>query len=234
MSGFDYDPFSDGDWDDRGELSWNEFDWQRYLKAHNDETGRYLGHYHRLKARPDHLDEVAVLMGWDGEDWCPSDADGAEDDTSGDSDGSESEDTSDLDDTDPYTIHKHPVFIATQALYQHLHAIWEHYVTAHQKLVSPLLAWKLCQSLHRGEMHAVLAINSLDLGDYSLTVCHLKNALCSLNQSLELIHEIPVGSSKANAFLVREAQVVLFDLREIWLRTMNECREETRRHPDND
>ncbi len=225
MSGFDYDPFSDGDWDDRGELSWNEFEWQRYLKAHSEETNRYLDHYHRLKARPERLDEVAVLMGWDSEDWCPADPDD-------DSEEAGADEGHDLDDTDPYTIHKHPVFIATQALHQHLHGIWQHYISAHQKLVSPLLTWRLCSALHQGEMNAVLAINSLDLGDYSLTVCHLKSALASVNLALQLIHEIPVGSSTANAFLVREAQTVLFDLREIWLRTMNECREESRRRPD--
>jgi hypothetical protein len=227
MSGFDYEPFSDGDWDDRGELSWNEFDWQRYLKHHDAETVRFLDHYQRLKSRPEHLDEVALQMGWDAEDWCPgNEAFDASETTQEPAEAAEAEDP------DPYTIHKHPVFIATQALYLHLHSLWRQYIAAHQKLVSPLLAWQLSSSLHRGEMDAVLAVNALDLGDYNLTVCHLKNGLAALNQSLNLIHELPVGSLKANAFILREAQTALFDLREIWLRLMNECREEGRHGPE--
>jgi len=241
MSAHNFENFSEGEWEDRGELAWNEFDWQQYLKQNDKEVARFLALYHQHEGRTERLDEVARLMGWGDEEWAPSE----------DSADLESESATPpmvaetppepatfsdfLDEdfdavADTYTIHKHPVFIATRGLYQHLYYTWERFLANGNDLnVNLGLSWKLASSLHAGELNAVMAIHALDLGDFTLTICHLKNALSAVNHSLSLLHSLPVSNKAQQGQFFREVQATLFDLREIWLRVMNDCREENRR-----
>jgi hypothetical protein len=73
MSGFEYDNDAEGEWEERGDLAWNEYDWQQYLKSNEKDIARFLALYQQLKHKQDHLDEIAHQMGWDREDWMPSD-----------------------------------------------------------------------------------------------------------------------------------------------------------------
>jgi hypothetical protein len=234
MSNFDFESFSDGEWEDRGELAWNEYDWQQYLKQNEKEIARFLALHNQHKYHPDHLDQVAHLMGWDNQEWAPADEsapaapppvpapDGAANPVTG-------EDAND-DTADTYTIHKHPVFIASRGLYQHLYLVWEHFMAqGPSPLVNPNLAWKFATSLHAGELNSVMAIHALDLGDFTLTICHLKNALSAVNHSLSMLQMLPLANIAHHVQFFREIQTDLFDLREIWLRVMNDCREENRR-----
>jgi len=239
MSAHDFEHFSEGEWEDRGELVWNEFDWQQYLKQNDKEVARFLALYHQYEGRTERLDEVAKLMGWGDEEWAPGE-DGPEAEPASPSIVAEpaldpagfsdflDEDFEAVADT--YTIHKHPVFIATRGLYQHLYYTWERFLSTSSDLQVNLgLSWKLAASLHAGELNAVMAIHALDLGDFTLTICHLKNALSAVNHSLSLLHALPVGNKAGQGQFFREVQATLFDLREIWLRVMNDCREENRR-----
>lgn len=226
MSGYDFDGYSDSDWESSEELAWSEFDWQQYLKHNEQDTAEFLAHYYRLKHRPDHLDEIAQLMGWDIEEWTPAEIDAQLDAAE------EGAQRDDEDMVDPYTIHKHPVYIVTHALYQHLFQCWEHFTTQHYRTLSPVLAARLPSSLHAGELNALMAINALDMGDFNLTICHLKNALAALNHSMSLLQEIQLKNSRQLALFQAECLGVLFDLREVWLRVMNDCREEERRSGD--
>jgi hypothetical protein len=238
----DFEHFSESEWEDRGELSWNEFDWQQYLKQNEKEIARFLTLYLQFKGRPDHLDEVARLMGWGDQDWAPGKDEPtqalAESGPGGDpsaaasgptldapSPESEDDDFEDLPNT--YTIHKHPVFIATRGLNQHLNHVWEVFIANGNDLgVNTGLAWKFAASIHAGELNSVMAIHALDLGDFTLTICHLKNALNAVNHSLSLLHALPLGGNSTHSQFFREVQATLFDLREIWLRVMSDCRVE--------
>src|SRR5690625_1096456 len=116
MSNFDFDGFSEGDWDERNELAWNEFDWERYLRSQDETLRRYLEIYSRMKGRPDRLDRTARMMGWDIEEWTGNEfLDDEEDDL-------DLEDENE--DLEPYTLHKHPIYIATKALYLDIQARW--------------------------------------------------------------------------------------------------------------
>ncbi len=225
MSSFEYENYSDGEWDDRGDLAWNEYDWQQYLKQNDQEISRFLSFYNKLKHQPDHLDDVAHLMGWDSGDWAPGD------ESSEQSSWDEKKDDEDGPDEDlqPYTIHKHPVFIVTRGLYQNLYHVWEQYsAQGLNHIFNPAVTWKFAASLHAGEINAIMAINALDMGDYSLAICHLKNALSAINHSFSILQNIP-QKTPTMATLHQEATIALFDLREVWLRVMNDCREENRR-----
>ncbi len=232
MSNYEYDSSPEGDWDDRGELVWNEFDWQQYLKRAKEETGRFVAFYAQLTDRPDRLDLIAQKMGWDQDDWSINDLDWDETDENSSSTGERNSDENgeveDLD-TDPYTLHRHPVYIVTRGLYYHLKRSWELAMIRNPASFSPELSWRYANSLHRGEFDSILALQALDMGDFALAVCHLKSALAAINQSLHLLQKLPEnGSIRLNA-MCHQARIRLFDQREVCLRIMRDCRDEVRR-----
>ena len=71
-----------------------------------------------------------------------------------------------------------------------------------------------------------------DFGDYAMAVSLFKRALGALNGSLALLN---AESSMAHAAVRdyrEDALPRLFDLREVWLRVIEECRRELRRPID--
>lgn len=228
MSNFNSDGSQESDWEDRGELAWNEFDWERYLREQDEAVRRYLSFYEAAKGETDRIDSVAEKMGWGQDDWS-DEADPA--DTAKEEDEDDDDDFEDEDDDDVYTLHKNPIFIATKAIYLGLKESWETLAVDGAKVPQPV-AVALLASLHRGEEHAVQAINALDFGDYAMAVSLFKRAMSALNGSLAFLNdEASLQHPTVNAWR-EEAIPRLFDLREIWLRVIAECREELDRPID--
>ncbi len=228
MSDFESDSFPENDWDECGDLVWNEFDWERYLREQDDVLHRYLGHYERLKGHPECIDEVAHLMGWDA---GQRGTDAAEDSGLPRDDR---DDTPGLDEAapiEPYTLHKNPVFIATKAIYLSLRRSWERVAVDAAKVPQPL-ALSVLTSLCRGEEQAVLGVQALDLGDYAMAISLFKRSLEELNRTLALVCGPASAAPRTFSAWREDALPRLFDLREIWLRVMNECREELGRRVD--
>ena len=132
----------------------------------------------------------------------------------------------------PYTLHRHPVFVFTRALYRYLHQSWEHYMLHSERSLTPKISWDYSNSLHQGEMNVLLSIQALDLGDYGLSICHLKNSLSALNQTLSLLDQLDHPSSTFLNGFRKEAQIRIYDLRELWIRVMGDCRHECQRRLD--
>jgi hypothetical protein len=232
MSNFETDGPSDNEWEDRGELAWNEFDWEKYLREQDDVIHRYLAHYEQLKDQDDRIDETAHLMGWDEDSWSsdPSDALARDaDDDESDAPSGEINEGKD----EPYTLHKNPIFISTKAIYLSLKRSWEG-VAANPAKVPQSTALDIHASIYRGEEQAMLAIQALDFGDYAMAISLFKRALGELNRTFSLLNATSVAKLSAVSAYRDDAQPRLFDLREIWLRVMNECREELERPEDDD
>ncbi len=219
---------SDNEWEDRGELVWNEFDWERYLREQDKVVLRYLDLYERLSGRPERLDEAARQMGWGLEEWSSDSA--VEQNAPGPGEDAPSESIEvDLDDEDePYTLHKNPIYIASRALFLSLKRAWEQLAASETK-VPQKLAMTYYAALLRTEDQAMQAISALDFGDYAMAISLFKRALRDLNLTLGVLspqacaHSLPLGAYRENA-LPR-----LFDLREVWLRGIGECRDELAR-----
>lgn len=160
MSNFDSDGGSENQWDDCGELAWNEFDWERYLRDQDEAIQRYVRLYEACGSQPDRIDRVAEKMNWGQDDWSD---DGSEDD-----EGDAAESAADRDD-EVYTLHKNPIFIATRGIYLTLTHSWERLAADAGRVPQPL-AVALLSSLHRGEEQAVQAIHALDFGDYAMAI----------------------------------------------------------------
>jgi hypothetical protein len=225
MSKFDSDGAQDNEWEDRGDLAWNEFDWERYLREQDDAVHRYLGFYEACKDSADRIDDVAELMNWgttDEEEDPKAEAGGADD-------GEDDEDSSDFQEgTDVYTLHKNPIFISTKALYLGLRRHWELAAGDNSKVPQPL-ALSLLTSLHRGEEQSIQAIHALDFGDYAMAISLFKRALSALNGTLALLNDSSALKHRTVVSYREMALPRLFDLREIWLRVVHECREELER-----
>lgn len=222
MENFDSDGPPDGEWEDRGELAWNEFDWERYLREQDEAVHRYLGFYDCFRKQPDRIDRVAEQMGWDT-------SEAADDSAASAAAEPEAEEPQEFaEDEDIYTLHKNPVFVATKAIYLSLKRPWELMAIDPAK-VPPRLGIPFLSSLHRGEEQAVQAIHALDFGDYAMAISLFKRALAALNLSLSLLDEKSAAFSKPLASYREDALLRLFDLREIWLRVISECRRELNR-----
>lgn len=216
---------SEGDWEEfSSEPSWGESQWRSYLQGSDKDTERFLSVYNSVKNKPNHLDEVATLMGWDVEDISLTDEFTfiEEDEERPSSENSSA----------PYTLHRHPVFVFTRALYRYLHQSWEHYMLHSERSLTPKISWDYSNSLHQGEMNVLLSIQALDLGDYGLSICHLKNSLSALNQTLSLLDQLDHPSSAFLNGFRKEAQIRIYDLRELWIRVMGDCRHECQRRLD--
>ncbi len=226
MSDFDTDGSPESEWEDRGDLAWNEFDWERYLREQDDSTHRYLGFYEAFRHSPTRIDAVAEQMGWGQGTWS-EDEEAAEPAAEEPAEETPAEPGA----AEIYTVHKNPIFIATKAIYLSVKRPWELNAGDAAK-VPPALALGLLASLHRGEEQAVQAIHALDFGDYAMAVSLFKRALSALNSSLALLNGQPAQAHRAVMAYREEALPKLFDLREIWLRVIAECREELDRPVD--
>jgi hypothetical protein len=227
MSDFESESFQENDWDECGGLVWNEFDWEGYLREQDDILHRYLGYYEQLKGHSERIDEVAHLMGWEA---GLRGTDTTDDSVLSKDDRSDSPGTTPI---EPYTLHKNPVFIATKAIYLSLKRSWERIAFDGAKVSQPS-ALAMQTSLYRGEEQAVLGVQALDLGDYALAISLFKRGLEELNRTLALAARPAERTPGAFSTWRDDALPRLFDLREIWLRVMNECREELGRCIDDE
>jgi hypothetical protein len=170
-------------------------------------------------------------MGWDKEDWSSEGTTLGEDsEVDDDAESRDGDETAEFD-AEPYTLHKNPIFIAIKAIQLSLKRGWERIAHDAQK-VPQSLALSFQTSLHRSDENAMLAIQALDFGDYAMAISLFKRALRDLNQSLALLDEKVTSFSRYLSSFREDALSRLFDLREVYLRVMNECREELERPVD--
>lgn len=219
MSNFDSDGVPENDGEDRGELAWNEFDWERYLREQDEAVNRYLALYEAHRDREDRIDVIAEKMSWAADAWRDEEDDGVTD---------EREDSST---EEVYTLHKNPIFIATKAIYLGLERSWLELAKDGAKVPSAT-AVTVLSALHRGEETAIQAIHALDFGDYAMAVTLFKRALATLNATFALLGAEAALARPAVAAWREQASPALFDLREIWLRVMSECRAALERPSD--
>ncbi len=213
MTNSDSDGLFENDWEERGELAWTEADWQKYLGQQEAAVRDYIKIYDQLPETMDRVDEAARRMGWEL-------AGSAEAEEVLDDD----EEESFAGDWDPYTMHRNPVYISSRALYVSLLAHWER-VAAQPERVPAALGITLQALLYRGNEQALQAVQALEMGDYTLAVCLFKLALRELNSTIARLNRPDVAATPLAIRFREYAMPRLFDLREIWLRVMNECRQ---------
>ena len=241
----DSNSFSDGDWDDPEELGWSEADWESYIQAQETVIQRYIVFYEQQPADSfERLDQIARLMDWADPEEALADEEDEEDEAD-----DEEVDAADFADMGPYTVQRNPAFVASLALYQMLGAAWKQALepaVADAPAPAPAAtpapgapALSLAQAvafqaaLGRAECQTLLGLHSLDLGDFTLSICQVKRALRELNATMALLPALSALAGTSPGGFPALAMRMLFDLREVHLRVLRECREEIARHPRN-
>lgn len=227
MNNYNFDGQPDGDWDDRGELSWQEYDWQQYLVRHEQEVEKFISLYNRLPTRPDRLDEVAIQMEWDDQDWSLSESGDLMEDSGEPVDESEEEDTQD--DFDPYTILRHPVYVVVRGLFRDMRRRWAAYIVTGDSPAGATSSWALALAFAEAEAQATLALQSLDMGDFGLACCQMKLALDALNKTFAVLPAVIGQQGPVEELLDQDFRQRLFDLRDVCLRVLGDCRAQLRR-----
>jgi hypothetical protein len=231
MTNYNFEGQPEGDWDDRGNISWSELDWQQFLSRREKEVAKMLHFYNEAPSDSvDRLDWVARQMGWDSEDWSVSDFIEGEDDPEEEGDNWKLEDHgADHPDSDPYTLHRHPVFVVCSGLFLHLRYIWRQVIAEKNEAADSLRSWDFGESLSEAEKHTLIAMQCMDMGDFLLCVVHMKRSLRGINLAMSLLPEL-ITLADGNKVLQDMLYTRLFDLREVCLRVIQDCREEDRRN----
>ncbi|HEX9784892.1 MAG TPA: hypothetical protein VGA56_19460 [Opitutaceae bacterium] len=229
MNDNEFEGLPDNDWDDTWDFAWSEFEWEKHLREQDKVLHTYLSHYDKLTERSDRIDEVAHLMGWDQEEWTSEEVDveNPDEEPEGAFEPFTETDHPEADRAvDPYTIHKHPVYVSTRALFLWLQRSWEFVAPACGSRMPVRVSVAFATALARAEHNSVLATQALDMGDFSLAVSQVKRAMAELNLALRQLQSLDDGLHPAFAQFRHQALIRLFDIREIWLRVMRDCREE--------
>ena len=227
MSNKNYDGQNDHDYENQEELAWNEFDWQKYLKNNEQEIQEFLKLYHKLKNKQVNFYEIAKALSCELEEKSQDEGDDTQNSASKLFDLQENT-AADSDTYWPYTIHKHPIYIVTRGLYKYVYQCWECLLLQPNLTLKPVDAFRLSSSLQAGEINALMAIHSLDFSELNLTVCQLKQALDALNHTMGKLQHFSKNNPSINKFLANNMLPALFDLREVFIQVMTECREEVR------
>jgi hypothetical protein len=218
MNSFNPDNSNEGDWEDKGELVWSEANWNQYLTNCMLEVSKFLTFYEHSSRGPGHLDEIARHMGWEVSDW--SNKDGYPEEDLPEFPSMEEED---FEPSEPYTLHRHPVYIVTQGLFFWLRKSFNDYLeNSGGPPVTARLSWNYASALQESEQQAIMGIQALDMADYSLAICHFKRALSGINQTMGTLGK--VFPENMEVPYRKEIQTRLFDLREVYLRIIGECR----------
>ena len=52
MSQYEFDSNNEGEWEDNGDIAWNEADWQKFLRNSDKEVSRFISAYNKTKNEP--------------------------------------------------------------------------------------------------------------------------------------------------------------------------------------
>ena len=205
---------ADGSAPEYSSWKWNEGDWQRYLLITDTQIRNFSELYQIHTEDPRRLDKIAERMGWTTESWQSGEVD--------------EETQAALPPEDlPYTMHLHPVYTVTRALFRSLYDLALSYAKLNPQ--NTVLQLAINTTLHEAETQALLGLESQDMGDMALTVCHFKRSLTQINHALKLLNRMEDEKMAGAELFAREVKKRLFDLREIWLRVNSEMREEIQR-----
>ena len=209
MSEFNYDGYNEGE----GNLAWNEFDWQQYLNQNKREIHEFIALYQNAESS---FNPFEAIMYEESDTTSPFEINQEE---------SEYEIA-----PDPYTIHRHPLFIVAKGLTIDICKSWEKLIAEKNAGVTVGIAWKFAKALQEIEYHVNGGIYAIDINEAALAIAHLKNSLSNLNEAMRVANQIgPYCKEELSLGNFENVKMTLFNLRGAIMKILDECREHEER-----
>ncbi len=202
-------------------FNWSEKDWRKYLNNCQKEVFQFLKCYTACLHMENRLDEVAKMMGWDA-GW----SDPEEDKFILDFNPSDEQEAEEIEAIEIYTVHTQPVLIVSNGLLLFLEAQFADLIEQENGNISPRFCWAFAISLGKLRSEVLFAANCIDAGDFNLGICHLKNALSHLNNTFEIIGHDYFKKISGYETFEEACRLRLFDLRQLWIRLIQDCRKQ--------
>lgn len=221
MGNYENDGSANNDWEDSWETDWNEFNWEQYLQAESDEVAKYQTIYSKLIRSANRLDEVALYMGWQRGSELPESE-------------PESAAESGLDEVQPYTLHRHPLFVSSKALHGWLAEQWSRRVALLRGDMDAADALDYQNAINESDYYGLLAVTALDMDDFALAIAYFKRGMVAVNRALGMLSDFDARAVESLSLYAKHARIRLFDIREIWLRVASDCRETIARGSEED
>lgn len=90
--------------------------------------------------------------------------------------------------------------------------------------MTPVQAADLVHAFWESQHEMIMAVNATDTGDPALALVHMKRALGALNHAMGLVAGLASEARMSAAEEAESLEAGLFDLREVCLRVMADCR----------
>lgn len=239
MEDFDSNYYSEGEFDDSDELCWDEYRWQLFLMKRKVELAYFKKLYHDLRNEKLTWESLMKEMGWvvelNEENLSNEELDPESKQLSlgGNAvfieitseivpiDG-EANNYSEIEDFyDPYTVHKHPLYVITEGIIGYIHEKYERLLRTKPQLLTGVLSWNIAKLLGHIRSEAISAFHAMDEGDYTLTVAHLKQCVAWINDFMKMLAQIQLKKS----ITLKKIRYAAFDLRDVYIKAMTDCRE---------
>jgi hypothetical protein len=172
----------------------NEKEWHSYLAAVDAEAGKFFRLFVRTRRASNHLDVIFSKMKWRRITFSGGDI------------------SRDDDKVEVVTFHKHPVNIASRAIFFFLEKICDFFIM-NSGVIGVTDCWHFAKLMGTMRTEMLSGIANVDAMEYMLAVCHFKNVMAAVNGALFALRKLP-AKGPIGRFLP-DLTVALFDIREL-------------------
>lgn len=180
--------------------TWSEYDWQRFLKRAEKKVQEFIALYNKAGAPA--IKATGRWITWDAQEetleaivsWAESFRGTTE------------------------SFQEHPLLIITQGLFADMRHRWRAFVKVNHEHIPGAFILDMEDAMRPGIEQATLAIAGLEMSDPSMALCYAKHIQQTLNAIMGMVNRLP------ECLFRQEAHQRLFDLRELWVRFIEECR----------
>ena len=194
------------EWKEEEESCWDEFDWQRQLRRDDLKVREFLRLYLAFQG----TNRLGTVLGRLG--WKAIEADSCR---------------------EPFTLHSHPLLLGSTALAHHIFSLYEGFLMEKREELSLAdfsLFSTFARDLHFAQWYSVFALEAFNVQDLQLAAAHFKRSFSRAHRLLGALEDLAQVAPSLD--FVLKGRPALFDLREIWLMAMRECRHAAHRKRD--
>ncbi len=195
--------YFDKEGEDYEENAWSELDWQRFLKRNEQKVREFVALYNHASTPA--FKEVHRWIAWDAAQEANPEV---------------SLPWAQVFQVSAESFQDHPLLIITQGLLGDVRQRWRAFAALNEEQLPITFVFEFEDALRAAAEKAMLAIVGLELAEDPMAICYAKHTLQAFNNALGVLYCLP------ECLFRKEALQRVFDLRELWIRFIEECRAE--------